>query len=84
MTIKEMILIGTPGGTFVQSPLLANVIPLNVKRVGTGYIMIIGSAPGNRQVEYGGGEGKLTFQNAFSGNIADDTGREDIYIRYKY
>jgi hypothetical protein len=84
MTIAEKTFTGIPGAFSIQDASLANVIPLRVCREGMGFTIVIATTPGNRDCKYEGGEGKLTFLDAFAGSLADDTTRSQIYIRYKY
>jgi hypothetical protein len=82
--ITEQTFIGTPGAFTVQDSSLVNVIPLVVCREGLEFECIVGVAPGNREVQYSDGEGKLTFLDPFTGNLADDTMRQRVYIKYRF
>ena len=89
MTITARLFDTVPGSYTFSSSLLANVVVLCVCRQGVGYDCIVGTAPGNREVQYSDGAGSLTFQNPFigsgSGSSSDDLNPpEQIYVRYKY
>lgn len=84
MPIAQLVMGGIPGANYVNDPSIVNVIPLEVCFDNKQFDVIQGSAPGNRQVRYYPGEGKLLFLDTFGGTITNDVGRTQVYIRYKY
>jgi len=83
MTVTSATFTGFPGADNIQSASLVNVIPLMVCREGTGFEIVAGSSPGNREAGYSDGEGRITFADVFAGNIANDI-RERIFVKYQY
>ena len=61
---------------------IANVIPISVKREGTGYYSSNGAAPGNLQYRYNSGAGQMEFEIA--GTQPVDANAERVFVKYKY
>ena len=75
MPVRSTTYYATPGTFSITAFELAYVTILAVKREGTGY-NITTATPGNREVEYTAGAGKLEFENEFAA--------EKVFVLYKY